>query len=138
MKEKIIFFLTGYSREKLLAFILTVVIYSFAIDINEVSRTYSVKISIVTAEDQTLISEPVESIKVKAKGSVFDFAGIKDQDLAVTIDLSSKKPGKYTRSLDPAILPFGEKIKIEKITPAEIVIKTAKKEQNDKKNPVRD
>ena len=46
MKEKIIFFLTGYSREKLIALILTVVIYSFAIDINEISRTYSVKVGI--------------------------------------------------------------------------------------------
>lgn len=138
MKEKIKLFLTGYSREKLIALILTVVIYSFAIDINEISRTYSVKVGIVTAEDQTIVSETVESIKVKAKGSVFDFAGIKEQDLSVTIDLSSKKPGKYTRSFDPSILPFGEKIKIEKITPAEIIIKTVKKEQNDKKNPVRD
>lgn len=137
MKEKIKLFITGYSREKLIALIMTIVIYTFATDLNEISRTYQVKISIIISEDQTVVSEPVENITVKTKGSVFDFAGIKDNDLVISFDLSSKKPGKFTRNIDPAALPFSEKIRIEKITPSEITIKTAKKEQNDKKTSVR-
>lgn len=137
MKEKLKLFLTEYSREKLLALFLTIVVYTFAIDINHESKTYSVKVNIVVAQDQTITSEPVEFVKVKVKGSVFDFAEVNEKDLFVTFDLSTKKPGKFTRFFDAGMMPFDESIKVEKIIPSEIVIRTAKKGQNDKKTSVR-
>ncbi|HNW81852.1 MAG TPA: hypothetical protein PKG52_03075 [bacterium] len=137
MKEKIKLFLTEYSREKLLALFLTIVVYTLAIDINHESKTYSVKVNVVVAEDQIITSDPLDFVQVKVKGSVFDFATVNEKDLFITFDLSTKKPGKFTRFFDAGIMPFGEKIRVEKIIPSEIVIRTAKKGQNDKKASVR-
>lgn len=137
MNERLKLFLTEYSREKILALFLTVVVYTFAIDVNHESRNYPVKIKVVVAKDQEMTSDKIENVTVKVKGSVFDFAAINEEDLSITIDLSSKKPGKFTRFLDSGMMPFGEKIKVEKIFPSELVIRTAKKGTNDKKTSVR-
>jgi len=127
MNEAIKNFFTQYSAEKVLALLITLILWTFSISRTLETRDYTVRLNIATSPDYIIVSEPLENIQVRVQGSVFDFAGINEKELVVRIDIPSRKPGKFTRFLDAKMLPFGEKIKVEKILPAEIVVRTAKK-----------
>jgi YbbR domain-containing protein len=127
MSEIIKNFFTQYSTEKIIALFITIVLWTFAISRNQESRDYVVKINVIVPADQIIISEPLDHIQVKVTGSVFDFARIKESELAVNIDISSRKPGKFTRLLDAKMFDFFNDIRVEKIFPSELSIRTAKK-----------
>lgn len=127
MSETIKNFFTQYSTEKIIALFITLVLWTFAISRNQESRDYMVKVNVIVPADQIIISEPIDQIQVKVTGSVFDFARINKSELAVNIDISSRKPGKFTRLLDAKMFDFFNDIHIEKIFPSELSIRTAKK-----------
>ena len=127
MKEALKNFFTQYSSEKLLALLLTLILWTFAISRNSESRDYAVKINVIYPKDQMIISEPVDHIQVKLSGNVFDFVKIKEKDLVINLDIAAKKPGKFTRIIDAKMMPFAKDLNIENIFPSEIIIRTAKK-----------
>lgn len=127
MSEAIKNFFTQYSTEKIIALFITLVLWTFAISRNQESRDYMVKVNVIVPADQIIVSEPIDQIQVKVTGSVFDFARINESELAVNIDISSRKPGKFTRLLDAKMFDFFNDLHIEKIFPSELSIRTAKK-----------
>jgi len=127
MKEAFKNFFTQYSSEKLLALLLTLILWTFAISRNSESRDYLVKVNVIYSKDQIIISEPVDHIQVKLSGNVFDFVKINEKDLVVSLDIAAKKPGKFTRLLDAKMMTFAKDLSVEKIFPSEIIIRTAKK-----------
>ena len=104
MKEKLKRFFTEYSREKIIALFVTFIIWTFAVNRNQETRSFTVKVNVKTSQEHVLVSDPVSTVHVKVSGSVFDFAGIEKDDLALKIDLSNRKPGKFTRFLDSGML----------------------------------
>lgn len=127
MSEAIKKFFTQYSTEKILALVITLILWTFSISRNQESRDYTVKLNVIIHSDQMIVSEPVEQMQVKISGSVFDFARINEKDLFVNIDISSQKPGKFTRFLDAKMLTFAKDLDVEKFFPSEISIRTAKR-----------
>ncbi len=127
MKDKIRRFFTEFSREKIIALFVTFIIWTFAVNRNQETRSFNVKVNIKTAKEHVLASDAVDTVHVKVSGSVFDFAGIDPEDLALNIDLSNRKPGKFTRFLDSGMLKMGGNLKVVKIFPSELVFKTEKK-----------
>jgi YbbR domain-containing protein len=127
MREAFKNFFTQYSSEKLLALLLTLILWTFAISRNSESRDYLVKVNVIYSKDQIIISEPVDQIQVKLSGNVFDFVKINEKDLVVNLDIAAKKPGKFTRLLDAKMMTFAKDLSVEKIFPSEIIIRTAKK-----------
>ncbi|HRQ69837.1 MAG TPA: CdaR family protein [bacterium] len=127
MKEALKNFFTQYSSEKLLALLLTLILWTFSISRNQESRDYPVKVNIIHPKDQIIVSDTIDQIQVKLSGSVFDFAKINDRDFVINIDISAKKPGKFTRLLDAKMMTFTGNLSVEKIFPAEISVRTAKK-----------
>jgi YbbR domain-containing protein len=131
MREKIKKFFTEYSREKVLALILTFVVWVFMISGAREIRDYSVKLEVKTSDDVVLISDVIETVHIKANGSIFNFAGIVEEDLVLKIDLSSKSAGVHTRFLDASMMPFEDGITIEKIFPSELVFNISSKSKKD-------
>lgn len=127
MKEAIKNFFTQYSSEKLLAVLLTLILWTFSISRNQETRDYQVKINLIYSKDQVIVSEPVDQIQVKLSGSIFDFVKIKEKDLVINLDIAAKKPGKFTRLLDAKMMTFAGNLNVEKIFPSEIIIRTVKK-----------
>jgi YbbR domain-containing protein len=127
MKEALKNFFTQYSSEKLLALLLTLILWTFAISRNQETRDYPVKINVIYSKDQVIVSETVDQIQVKLSGSIFDFVKIKEKDLVIDLDIAAKKPGKFTRLLDAKMMTFAGNLSVEKIFPSEIIIRTAKK-----------
>jgi len=129
MKEKLKRFFTEYSREKIIALFVTFIIWTFAVNRNQETRSFTVKVNVKTSQEHVLVSDPVSTVHVKVSGSVFDFAGIEKDDLALKIDLSNRKPGKFTRFLDSGMLQMGGNLRVVKIFPSELVFKTARKSE---------
>jgi len=127
MKEKLKRFFTEYSREKIIALFITFIIWTFAVNRNEETRSFNVKVNVKTSTEHVLVSDIVDTVHVKVAGSVFDFAGIKPEDLVLKIDLTNRKPGKFTRFLDSGMLQMDGGLKVVKIFPSELVFKTARK-----------
>jgi len=127
MKERAKRFFTEYSREKTLALILTVVLWIFMISGNNEIKDFTLKLVVTTGSDVILTSEVVEIIHVKATGSIFDFAGIKEDELMLRIDLTGVNPGIHKRFLDASMMPFDDGIKIEKIFPSELELRISPK-----------
>lgn len=127
MKEKLKRFFTEFSREKIIALFVTFIIWTFAVNRNEETRSFNVKVDVKTAKNHVLVSDLIDSVHVKVSGSVFDFAGIEPEDLVLNIDLSGRKPGKFTRFLDSGMLKMGGNLRVVKIFPSELVFKTSMK-----------
>ena len=127
MKEKLKRFFTEYSREKIIALFVTFIIWTFAVNRNQETRSFNVKVDVKTSKEHVLVSDTVDSVHVKVSGSVFDFAGIEPEDLVLKIDLSNRKPGKFTRFLDSGMLKMGGNLRVVKIFPSELIFKTEKK-----------
>jgi|GEM_PF-1399094 len=127
MKEKLKRFFTEYSREKIIAIFVTFIIWTFAVTRNQETRSFNVNVNVKTSKEHVLVSDIVDTVHVKVAGSVFDFAGIEPEDLVLKIDLTNRKPGKFTRFLDSGMLQMGGGLKVVKIFPSELVFKTARK-----------
>lgn len=127
MKEKLKRFFTEYSREKIIALFVTFIIWTFAVNRNQETRSFNVNVNVKTSKEQVFVSDIVETVHVKVSGSVFDFAGMKPEDLVLKIDLTNRKPGKFTRFLDSGMLQMDGGLKVVKIFPSELVFKTARK-----------
>lgn len=127
MKEKLKRFFTEFSREKIIALFVTFIIWTFAVNRNQETRSFNVKVNVKTAKEHVLVSDTVDTVHVKVSGSVFDFAGVESEDLILKIDLSGRKPGKFTRFLDSGMLKMGGNLRVVKIFPSELVFKTAMK-----------
>lgn len=127
MKEKLKRFFTEYSREKIIALFVTFVIWTFAVNRNQEVRSFNVKVDVKTSNEHVLVSDVIDTVHVKVSGSVFDFAGIESEDLVVKIDMTNRKPGKFTRFLDSGMLQLDGGLKVVKIFPSELVFKTARK-----------
>ncbi len=127
MNDKIKRFFTEYSREKILALFLTLLIWLFMISGTREVKDFTVAVEVTSNDDIVLVSEIVEKVHVKVSGSLFAFARIREEDLKIKIDISTKKPGIHTRFLDSSMMPFGDGIKTENIFPSELVFKVSKK-----------
>ncbi len=114
-------------EEKLIALIVTLVIWAVVVSRTEETRSFIVGINLNTGNDKILLSEPVKSVHVQATGNRFDFARIDDSMLEVKIDLSHKEPGKAIFYLDPARLPFSKFLRVSRIFPNEIIYTTARR-----------
>ena len=127
MKEKLKRFFTEYSREKILALLLTFVLWIFMISGNSEIRDFSLKLEVIVDENVILVSDVADIVHVKASGSIFDFAGINEDRLLLRVNLSGKTAGIHTRFLDASMMPFDEGVKIEKIFPSELVFRISPK-----------
>ena len=114
-------------EEKLLALIVMLVIWAVVISRTEETKTLEVGINLIAGDERIVLSNPVESVRVQATGSRFDFARIDDSMLEVMIDLREKEPGKAISYLDSDKLPFSQFLKVTRVYPNEIVYTTARR-----------
>ncbi len=108
-------------REKIMALIVTLIVWGVVVSKMDETRSFAVKLNFYAGKDRVVsLSEPIETIHVTAKGSLFDFARVKDSDLVLSIDLSRKDQGRIAYFFDPSRLPFSRYLSVEQIIPAEI------------------
>ncbi|MGI6394467.1 MAG: YbbR-like domain-containing protein [bacterium] len=125
MKEAVKKIFTQHSREKLLAIILTLTIWTFSISKNSESRNYYLKLNVIHSKEQIVVSDTASQVLVKLTGNVFDFTKIDENDFILNIDISKESPGEIAWFIDTKKIPLAGNLKIEKISPSEVTIKTA-------------
>jgi len=113
--------------EKILAIIVTVVIWVIVVSKSEETRTLIVKVETNLGGKRVLISDPLTSVHVQATGNKFDFARLTDDDLSILVDLSFKDSSKTMIYFDGSKFSFSDYLKINQIFPKEIIYSTAPK-----------
>ena len=116
-------------KEKILAVVVTIVVWIIVVSLNENTKNFTVKIDLNLGEDKVLVSEGVSYLHVKATGNIFNFARIGKQHKTITIDLSRQRLGKNKIFLDSSKLGMSEHLKIQRISPSVLEFATARKSE---------
>jgi YbbR domain-containing protein len=122
------FFKTNY-KEKFLALIITIVVWIFVVSINKKIKTFDIPLYVAINKKSVFVTSPPKFIRVKTKGNAFNFAMIDKNNLRLKLSLPNKKVGQFKLFLDNSNFSFLSSVKILSISPNEIKIKTAIKEE---------
>ncbi len=113
-------------QEKFFALFITIIIWILVVSKSQETRSLTVRLANNIGNDKVLISEPVTTLHIQAKGSKFDFARLSDEMMTLKIDLSHKEPGRSIMYFDSSKFAFSKFIEITQIYPNEVVYTTAK------------
>ncbi len=122
------FFKTNF-KEKILALIVTVVVWILVVSINKNIRSFDIPLYVSIDNKVVFVKSPPKFIRVKTRGNAFNFAMIDKKKMKLKLALPSNKTGKFKLFLDNSNFDFLSSVKILSIFPSEIKVKTALKEE---------
>ncbi len=119
--KKILKFLTENKLEKVLALLVTIVIWAIVVSKTEEVRDFDVSVKVKTNSNTVVVNDPVSTIHITAKGNRFSFARLASEEKSVEVDLALKEPGQTMVYFDQSKIPASKYLDIEKIFPKEII-----------------
>jgi len=114
-------------QAKILALVITIVIWIVVVSKSKETRTVEVKTKILLPKNKMLVNSPEKSIRVVAKGNKFAFARISDESRTLVVDLRKQESDRAMLYFDSRKFLFSNYLEIEQISPKEIIYSMSKR-----------
>lgn len=119
--KKILKIFTKNKFEKVLALLVTIIIWAIVISKTEETKDFDITIKVKTGLNTVVVNDPVNTIHITAKGNSFSFARLASEEKILDVDLSLKEPGQTMIYFDQSKVPASKYLDIEKVFPKEII-----------------